>query len=130
MRKVRCCSSIKDNDPIYNLAVEGPINVATQLLVPRKGDVISALVTWRSAKELTLLSYAPVMEKGAELNTFKNFFLEEVNFYKVDSKVISMAVDSTPTKRQLAATHESKKLATPEPWSKRSRKGADAKSTA
>ena len=92
--------------------------------------MISALVTWRSAKELTLLSYAPVTEQGAELDALKNFFPEEVNFYKVDSKVISMAVDSTPTKRQLAATQESKKLATPEPWSKRNRKGAEAKSTA
>ena len=109
--------------------VEGPINVATQLLVPRKGDVISALVTWRSAKELTLLSYAPAMEKDAELDALKNFLLEDVNFYKGGSKVISLAVDSTPTKRQLDATQASKKLATPEPWSKRNRKEADARST-
>ena len=109
--------------------MEGPINVATQLLVPRKGDVISALVTWRSAKELTLLSYAPVMEQGAELNALKNFFLEEVNFYKDDSKakVISMSEESTPSKRHLAAIQESSKVTTPEPWMKRNRTDAGPK---
>ena len=71
--------------------------------------------------ELTLLTYAPVVEQGAELDSLKNFFIEEVNFYKGDSKAISLAVDSTPTKRQLVATEAAKKLATPEPWSKRNR---------
>ena len=74
IRKVQCFSSTNEIDPFYTLAVEGPINAATQLLVPRKGDVISALVTWRSAKELTLLSYAPVVEQGAELKALENFF--------------------------------------------------------
>ena len=124
-RKVQCCLSNKETDPFYTLAVEGPINVANRLLLPRKGEVISALVTWRSAKELTLLSYAPAMEKGAELDAFKKFFLEEVNFYKGESKSISLAIDSTPTKRQFEATNASKMLATPEPWSKRNRKEAE-----
>ena len=128
-RRVQCCLSNKETDPFYTLAVEGPINVANRLLLPRKGEVISALVTWRSAKELTLLSYAPAMEKGAELDAFKKFFLEEVNFYKGESKSISLAIDSTPTKRQFEATKASKMLATPEPWSKRNRKEADAQST-
>ena len=82
IRKVQCFSSTKETDPFYTLAVEGPINVATQLLVPRKGDVISALVTWRSTKEMTLLSLAPVTEQGTDLEALKKFFVEEVNFYK------------------------------------------------
>ena len=120
-RKVQCCSSAKESDPFYTLAAEGEINFCSQLLVPRKGDVISAVVTWRTSKELTLLSYAAVTEQGADLQALENFFLEEVSFYKTDSKYLSMTVGATPTKRQLEATRESMKMVTPEPWSKRNR---------
>ena len=128
-RKVQCCSSAKETDPSYILAVEGPINVATQLLTPRKGDVFSALVTWRSTKEMTLLSLAPVTEQGTDLEALKKFFVEEVNFYKDDSKakVISMPEEATPTKRHLAAIQESSKVTTPETWIKRNRTDADPK---
>ena len=71
------------------------------------------------------MSYAPVVEQGAELEAFKSFFMEEVNFYKGTPKVITMAVESTPTKRQLEATQASKKFTTPEPWSKRNRTEGD-----
>ena len=72
---------------------------------------------------MTLLSLAPVTEQGTELEALKKFFVEEVNFYKDDSKakVISMPEEVTPTKRHLAAIQESSKVTTPEPWMKRNR---------
>ena len=120
-RKVRCCSKPCPDDPLYTLAVEGPINVATQLVRPRKGEVISAIVTWRSSKELTLLSLATINEQGAELDLLKKFFREEVDFFQGASKVISLSADSTPSKKQLEANKEANSVTTPEAWSKRFR---------
>ena len=56
--------------------------------------------------------------------------LERAGFSEQDLAKAGLLSAGTPTKRQLEATQESKKLVTPEPWSKRNREEADAKPTA
>ena len=72
-RKVQCSLHDTVTDLSYVLAIEGPINVATQLIAPRKGDVVFAVVTWRSTNELTLLAYAPAPSASEELISLKTF---------------------------------------------------------
>ena len=81
-RKVQCGVDGTDDGHSYNLLIEGPINVASQLLAPRKGDVILAIVAWRTTKELTLLAFAPAPTDEESLTAFTAFPNEETQYYK------------------------------------------------
>ena len=120
-RKVQCGVKSTDVDPSYNLVIEGPINVATQLLAPRKGDVIFAVVAWRTSKEITLLAFAPAPSDSETLTILKTFFKEETQHYKAESVDLGMETEVTPIRRKKAAEEASGKTATPEPWGKRKR---------
>ena len=76
-RKCQCAAQGTDAGTSYDLVIEGPIDVAAQLLGPRKGDVIYAVVAWRTMHELTLLALAPAPMANEELTALKSCFKEE-----------------------------------------------------
>ena len=101
--------------------IEGPINVASQLLIPRKDEVVHAVVAWRTTKELTLFAFASAPTAVADLAAFKEFFKEETQYYNATPQELPWEPACTPTRRHKKSIEDARKAATPEPWTKRNR---------
>ena len=77
-RKVACAISGKSpGEANFSLTQSGPINVVTRLLLPRKGEHIHAVVSWRSSSSLTLLCFTPAPVDSEPLCQYINFFTVE-----------------------------------------------------
>ena len=123
-RKVKCSIADASDSKVYTLSQLGPMLVTMQLLVPQKGEVIHAMVAWRSDDFLTLLSFSRILEDVKD--EFRIFFKTEVGACvdSVDSRGTSTSgIDSdlTPIRRIQAAESLSAAICSPEPWSTRTR---------
>ena len=110
----------------YTLNSVGPLNFATLLHAPRKGETLHAIVSRRRHNELVLLAFVMVEEASEGKYSFKTFFAMEAQLNKAhhaDPTQSGVQIDktATPTKKQKEAMEASRRLATPEPWVKRSR---------
>ena len=124
-RKAACVLRPQGDTTTYTVTLTGPINVATRLLAPRKGEVIHAVLTWRSKTMVTVIAFAPALE-ARDIDAYKKFFALEVDLHKNtgDTEKITTLprmLNLTPERRSLEATAAASALATPEPWSKRAR---------
>lgn len=124
-RKAACVLRQEGVDTTYTVALTGPINVATRFLGPRKGEVIQAVLTWRSDSTVTLIAFAPAPD-GRDLDAYKAFFAMESSLHKTpdDTEKITTLprmTNMTPQRRSVEASAAACVLATPEPWSKRVR---------
>ena len=127
-RKVLCALRRDDDKTVHNLTQLGPINIATRLLGPRKGERIHAIVSRRSADGLTLLGFTAA---PTESQAYLEVFAAETKLHKQHrsdptTATLTVTADQTPLKKQSAAIDASKVLATPEPWAKRARTGVPA----
>jgi hypothetical protein len=123
-RKVKCSIADASDSKVYNLSQLGPMLVTMQLLVPQKGEMIHAMVAWRSDDFLTLLSFSRILDDVKD--EFRTFFKTEVGAFadSVDSTGTSTSVidsELTPIRRIQAAELLSSTICSPEPWSKRTR---------
>ena len=128
-RKVCCALQREDDATTYVLSSVGPINFATRLHAPRKGETLHAIVSWRSATELALLAFMTPgdgAEGAAGAADFKTFFATEARLNKTFHVEptrwgVQFADGDTPSKKHKEAIDAARKLATPEPWAKRNR---------
>ena len=105
-RKVKCSIADASDSKVYNLSQLGPMLVTMQLLVPQKGEMIHAMVAWRSDDFLTLLSFSRILDDVKD--EFRTFFKTEVGAFadSVDSTGTSTSVidsELTPIRRMHGA---------------------------
>jgi hypothetical protein len=122
-RKVECVLAPSQNTQPVSVTFSGPINVATNFLPPRKGEVIHALVSWRCDDALTLLSFCDAPFDAAQYDAYQLLFRKEVDLHKGvdDAKLYKDEKDHTPNSKHKAVMWDAQQAATPEPWSKRMR---------
>jgi RNA polymerase subunit RPABC4/transcription elongation factor Spt4 len=113
-RKAQCVLRKENDAVVYNLTQNGPIDVATKLLGPVKGEIIHAVVAWRG-----------VETKIAD--EFKAFFAQEVSLHagsldETTCATLTMDKAFTPIRRQREVIGASSDINSPEPWNKRARK--------
>ena len=126
-RKVCCALQEEGETTTYTLCSVGPINFATRLHTPRKGETLHAIVSRRSTQELTLLAFTIEGEStGDAASAFKAFFAKEAQLNKAfheEPTNSSVQFDDavTPVRKHKKAIGAARKLTTPEPWSKRNR---------
>ena len=59
-RKVCCALRPEGDDISFTLSSVGPIDFATRLCTPRKDEILHAIVSWRSKKDLVLLAFCSI----------------------------------------------------------------------
>ena len=123
-RKVCCALRGSADETTYKLNSVGSIDFATRLCTPRKDEILHAIVSWRSKKDLVLLAFCSTDD--ADAADFKEFFAQEVQINKAihegtNQSRVHFSEESTPTKKHKEAMDAAGQLATPEPWAKRSR---------
>ena len=126
-RKVFCALSPAESKETFVLTQSGPLNLVTRFLIPRKGEIIHAVVTWRKAGPLTLLCFASVSAEPDQTASHKDLFRLETALhsgFEQDSQAFTAGrqKDLTPLRRERESIDAASLLATPEPWSKRARR--------
>ena len=125
-RKVSCALRGDASTATYTVNAVGPLSFATRLLTPRKGELLHAIVSWKSTTQLALLAFVVAAESPEEATAFAKFFEKETNLVKIAAEepsksLVEFASEDTPTKKLTAAKQAARDLASPEPWAKRTR---------
>jgi hypothetical protein len=125
-RKVSCALKDEADTTTYIINSVGPINFATRLLTPRKGELLHAIVSWRSKTQLALLAFVSAADTEEDAAAFRDFFATEVQLIKASleeptKSVVEFEAGTTPSKKHKEAMDAARQLATPEPWAKRNR---------
>ena len=125
-RKVTCALQETAEPVTHILQSVGSLSFATKLLQPRKGEILHAIVTWRSQAELTLIAFATAADKEADAQLFKQFFAKEVEIANMQEtlspvNIVRFGEEDTPCKKHKEAITAAEGLVTPEQWSKRMR---------
>ena len=103
----------------YAIVQHGPLEETSRLLQIKKGEFAHAIVAWRAADVITLLSYYPI--EGASVESFKKFFSKEVDlhlamFESTGAHILDLPDSNeggTPTRVHKKASEASMKLVTP-----------------
>ena len=113
---------------MLDVTVAGSLDHATKLQQPRKTEVILAIVSWRSAKELSLLAWSDV--DSTELATTGQHFSKECDIHKAmyaedsDTSLREEDIQASPARLRSTAISRGGEFVTPEAFSKRSKKSS------
>ena len=125
-RKVCCALRKEADETTYMLSSVGPIDFATRLHAPRKGETLHAVVSWRGKKDLALLTFIIAADTPENAVPFKEFFVMETqlnkDFFASEAGLgLQLADGDTPSKKHQQVIDAARILATPESWVKRQR---------
>ena len=78
-RRCACALRGSESTQTYTLVQHGPLEITTLLFQVRKCEFIHAIVTWRTADELTLIAFYPLCTDA--VTKFRQFFKAEVSIH-------------------------------------------------